>query len=180
MDIKIKQARMDFADLWEPDDKFKRYNLTLLIEPGSENDKAIEAAIAAEGKAVLGAKAPALLKAFASQKNQYCYFPASANPEYEYREGFKVLGCHSKTRPTFVLDRLKNPLAADSGKPYRGCVVNATVSIYVQGSTADYPGVRCSFNGVQFWKDGDAFGGAKPASLGDFEMSDGADAEDLV
>lgn len=184
MDIKLKQVRMDFADLWTPT-QYKnqgahRYNLTVLVEPGSENDKAIEAAIQFEAEQTFGKKAAAMLKSFASQKNQYCYQLAAATPEYEYRTGFKVLGAHNKLKP-MVIDHLKNPLSADSGKPYRGCIVNAKVSLYAQATTgAKDGGIRCSFNGVQFWKDAPAFGGARPASLEDFELSDGADADSMV
>lgn len=61
---------------------------------------------------------------------------------------------------------------------YRGCYVNALVEIYADSRFGD--GVFCKLVGVQFARDGDAFGSA-PARADDFEdMTEGADAHDFV
>ncbi len=52
----------------------------------------------------------------------------------------------------------KTALTEADGRIYAGCYVNFNVDIWAQDG--QYTGIRCSLNGVQFVKDGDAFGGA--------------------
>lgn len=47
------------------------------------------------------------------------------------------------------------------GAPYGGCYVNAQIEIWGQYGT--HKGARATILGVQFARDGDAFGGGKPA-----------------
>jgi len=72
---------------------------------------------------------------------------------------------------TVVTDPAKNPI-------YRGCYVNAVVEFYGDSRYGD--GVFCKLVGVQFAKEGDAFGSA-PARTEDFEdLSAGANADDFA
>jgi len=178
--LKLENVRLSFpvlfeAKAFEPGAK-PRFDATFLIEPGSKNDKAIRRAIAEVAKETYGAKAEAHLKAYEGNANKYCYLDGDLK-EYDGYEGMMYLACHSSARP-MVIDRDKTPLVEQDGKPYAGCYVNATVDIYAQ--SGKYPGIRSSFNAVQFAGDGDAFGGGERGSMDDFEdLSNGIDEDDI-
>lgn len=170
MDIKLKNVRLSFPTIWsakeyKPGDGKPRFDATFLVVPGSENDKAIQAAIIAEAQAQYDKKAAANLTAWKNNNNKHAYTDGNLK-EYDGYEGMMALSCHAKTRP-LIVDRDRSPLTEADGRPYAGCYVNATVSIYAQGG--ENPGIRASFSGIQFCGDGDAFGGGRPAAIDDFE-----------
>lgn len=82
------------------------------------------------------------------------------------------LSARSYTRPT-VIDGQRQPLTEADGKPYSGCYVNAVVRIWAQKGKFGKR-INCQLMGVQFARDGEAFGGGRPAdpeefdTLGDF------------
>ncbi|MGJ0626521.1 ssDNA-binding protein, partial [Xenorhabdus bovienii] len=81
----------------------------------------------------------------------------------------------AKGRP-LVIDCDRTPLTAQDGRPYSGCYVNATISIFAYDKKGK--GIGASLGGVQFLRDGDAFAGGGVASVDDFDdLSEGADAE---
>lgn len=170
MKLTLKNVRLSFPDLFKPVEFTKgdgkpRYNATFLIEKGSALDKEIREAIKAAATETLGAKGPKTAESWEGNPNKYAYLDGDKK-EYDGYAGMMYLSCHSKTRPT-VIDRDKSPLTEADGKPYAGCYVNAIVEIYVQ--QGEFTGVRATVKGVQFTKDGDAFGGGAPANLDDFE-----------
>lgn len=174
-DITLKNVRLSFPDLFvakefKAGDNKPRFNATFLIPRGSENDKAIQAAIRAAAEETYGAKAAAYLESFRGNANKFCYLNGDLK-EYEGYAGMNYLACHAQQRP-LVIDRNRSPLTAEDGKPYAGCYVIAKVSIYAQ--KGEFPGIRASFSGVQFCADGDAFSAGSPASVEDFEDLGGA------
>ena len=185
MKVVLKGVRLAFPDLWvakeyEAGDGKFRYNATYLVEPGSDNDKAIQAAIGEVAKETYGAKASAMLESLRGNANKYCYLKGDLK-EYDGFAGMLYLSTHrnqGQGAPKVVDKDPKVDLLASSGKPYAGCYVNATVDIYAQ--KGQYPGIRASMIAVQFAKDGDAFAGT-PASADDFEdLSDGADSDEFA
>ena len=190
--IKLTDVRLSFPDLYEPveyqkgDGKF-RYNASFLVVPGSENDKKIKAAILKEAKETYGPKADKLLASFVGQSLKYCYLDGDLK-EYDGYASMMALSSHRRQNdgPPGVFGNVIDPqtgkvvvLTPASGKPYAGCYVNATVEIYAQDG--ENKGIRCGLVGVQYFRDGDAFSGSKPASADDFEaVGEGADAESMV
>lgn len=169
-EVKLKNVRLSFPDLFKaveysPGDGKPRFNATFLVEPGSTEDKDIRAAIATEAEAVFGAKAPALLRNFAGNPQKMCYLDGG-NKDYDGYDGLWYLACHSKVRPT-VVDRDRTPLTEEDGRPYAGCYVNAIVEIYAQNG--ENKGIRAAVKGVQFFGDGEAFGGGRAAAAEDFD-----------
>lgn len=202
MKVKLNDVRISFIDaLWtakefKAGDGKPRYSATFLIEPGSANDKAIRAAINQEGTAQFGAKWPAIKKGFEGQTNK-CAYQDGALKDYDGYQDRWYLAAHNKARP-LVLNRTPW-LVGEDGKPvmnaagqkepnlikesdgilYAGCYVNATVDIYVQ--RGENPGIRASVTAVQFFRDGDSFGGGTRASADDFDdLGEGADAGDFT
>src|ERR1700744_1039392 len=184
MDLMLKNVRLSFPVLDEaeafPGSSVKRYSATFLIEKGSEHDKMIRAAIKSEAVEKWGKKAEATLKQVENNSNKFCYRDGDLT-EYDGYENHMALSSHRREkdgRPG-VFDADKTPLPPSSGKPYAGCYVNAKVSIYAQ--SGEYTGIRCSLTAVQFYKDGDSFGGAKRSDGGEFEdVSEGSDASDFA
>lgn len=185
MKVFLRNVRLSFNNLFEPKeftpgDGKPRYSARFLVEPGSENDVKIQEAIKAEADLAMGKKSEMFLKQCAGNANKYCYLDGDLK-EYEGHAGKKYIACHRKGsdgRPT-VIDRDRTPLNINDGKPYAGCYVNAFVTIYIQ-SDGQFPGVRASFTGVQFSKDGDAFSGASAASAEDFDDVSNTEEDDLM
>jgi len=172
MKVKLSGVRLSFPDIftavqYESKGPF-RYNATFLVEPGSTNDKAIQAAITQVASEEYGKKADALLTQWRGNSQKFCYLDGNTK-EYEGYEDKRYLSCHRKQKdgPPTVLDRDKSPLVEASGRPYAGCFVNASTEIYAQGG--QNAGIRASFSGIQFVADGDSFGGGAPASPDEFE-----------
>lgn len=188
--LKLTDVRLSFPDLWEPveyqaGDGKPRYNASFLIEPKSENDKKIRAAIAEAAKEEWGAKADKLVESFKGNANKYCYLDGDLK-DYDGYAGMMVLSSHRRAKdgPVGVYSNAIDPqtgkvaiLPNGCGRPYAGCYVNASVEIYAQ--KGENAGVRCGLVAVQFVRDGDAFSGSKPPSPDDFEPL-AVDEGDLV
>ena len=181
MKIKLNNVRLSFPGLWkaEPfkpgdDPKFKS---TFLIEQGSALDKEVKAAILETAKAKWGAKAAAILKQIENNPNKYCYQDGNTK-SYDGYEGMMALAAKNGKRP-LVIDRDRSPLTEADGRPYAGCYVNASVEFFAYENSGN--GISASLLGVQFAKDGDAFGGGSIATEDDFdELEAGADADDVI
>ena len=184
--FKLVDVRLSFPDLWEPKefevgDGKPRYNAVFLIEPGSTNDKVVQAAV---DMLVKEHNADKKLKAL--KDKDICYSDGD-DKEYDGYAGMKVLSTHRRAQdgPPGVYLNIIDPATgkvavapATCGKPYAGCYVNATVEIYL--TEGKYPGIRGGLVAVQFARDGDAFSGSSQPKPDDFEpLESGADA-DLV
>ena len=188
---KLIDVRLSFPDLYRPveyekDDGKPRFNATFLIDPKSENHKNIEADIVAAAKEVFEKDWEKKLAALKGNSNKYCYLDGNLK-DYDGYAGMYYLAAHkpAKQGPVGVYGNVIDPqtgkvvvLTEESGKPYGGCYVNATVEIYAQKGAN--PGIRCGLIAVQFARDGDAFSGSKPANPDDFAPVEGADADPLA
>lgn len=103
-------------------------------------------------------------------KSQYDGFPGNFYVSANAQESAK---------PT-VVDQARNPLAENSGKPYAGCYVNASIEVWAQDNKFGQR-VNTTLRGVQFLRDGDAFSAGRPADADEFEeVTNGADASDFA
>lgn len=186
MKVTIQNVRLSFPNLFEPKtvggEGEPRYSAAFVIQPGSANAKALSAALTATAKEKWGAKADSIL-AELKKKGRVCYREEPlSNSNGEVYEGFEdmhVLNAANKARP-LVIDRDKTPLTAADGKPYGGCYVNASVDLWAQDNQFGRR-VNATLKGVQFVKDGDAFGGGAPASPDEFEdLGVGEESNDLA
>lgn len=178
MKIKLKDVRIAFIDSlfvakeYKEGDGKPRYSATFVIDPSTENHKAIEDAIAAGAKEAYGAKADAMVKSMRGNSNKFCYndgsVPNGKGKVHDGFEGMMYVAAHRQARDgaPLVIGKDKQPLAEQSGAIYGGCYVNAVVDIYLQ--KGENPGVRCALVGVQFSKDCVAFSGSRP-SVDDFD-----------
>jgi len=188
--VQLKDVRIAFIDdlfeagQYEGKGDF-RHTATFIVAPGTENDKALQAAINSEATGAWGKKAEGMLEDFRGNKNKYCYMKNKKDKTGEVFEGFENMFALSSVRkqkdgaPIF-LHKFKDPetgkaqkLTGKEGVIYAGCMVNAKVEIWAQ--TGTYAGIRCGLLGVQFAGDNDAFGGASRATDDGF---DAVEAED--
>jgi len=186
MKVKLSKVRLAFPNLFKAvaigsdANAEPRFSAAFVIEPGSENAKALAAAVNAVSSEKWKDKAPGILKELRG-KGRVGYQEAALSKDGEVYDGFEgmfSLNAGNKARPT-VLDKDKTPLVEADGKPYAGCYVNVVVDCWAQDNSW---GKRVNFtlSGVQFHSDGDAFGGGRPASPDDFdEVTDGAGADDF-
>lgn len=185
MKVKLNSVRLAFPNLWEAKtvggEGEPRFSAALVIEPGSENAKALSAAVLAVAKEKWKDKAAGILKELKSKgRIAYREEPLSKDGEvYDGFEGMYSINASNKARP-LVIDRDKSPLTAQDGKPYAGCYVNVSLDVWAMDNSFGKR-VNATLAGVQFVRDGDAFGGGRPASPDEFdEVDEGADAEDFV
>lgn len=199
MKIKV-EARLAFPVLFEPE-QFQgtgdySYSCALLVGESpsvkvlqgveAENGKliyskkiALDDAVEQVGKEKWGAKWPAVKKTM-EKKDLSCLHDGDLKEKFAGFAGQWYLSCRSSegARPK-VVDQRGNPVTQRDGVVYAGCYVIALVEIWAQDNGYGQR-VNAQIRGVQFLRNGDAFGGGAPAADDEFDdVSEGADADDL-
>lgn len=163
------------------------YNGKFIVDPSDKATvKKLDDAMLAVAKEKWGAKGQAIFDAFTKTgKPKTIEVPFVKEPyknaDGEPYDGFEdayYISAKSKTRP-LLIDRDKTPLVAADGKPYSGCHVNLQIEIWPQDNKFG-KALRAELKALQFVRDGDAFSGGTPANPDDFDVVEGADAEDLA
>lgn len=174
MKVMISAVRGAFLNLFEAKtvggEGEPRYSGAFVVEPGTSNAKTLSQALAAVAKEKWGAKADSVL-AELKKKGRVCYKEApltnSDGEVYDGFDGMHALNASNKARP-LVLDRDKSPLSAADGRPYSGSFMNVSLELWAQDNQYGRR-INATLKGVQFVRDGDAFGGGAPASPDDFD-----------
>ena len=173
MKVKVLEVRGAFLNLFEAKtvggEGEPRYSGAFVIEPGSANAKALAAAMVAVAKEKWGDKAAAVLKDLkAKGRVAYKEEPLSKDGEvYDGFEGMHSINAGNKARP-LIVDRDRTPLSAADGRPYGGSYMNVSIELWAQDNQYGKR-INATLKGVQFVRDGDAFGGGAPASPEDFD-----------
>ena len=179
--LMLNNVRLSFAKLFEPE-AFKpgdipMHSAALLIPKGSALHKKVEAAAIAALDEKFPGKGAAIRKQIEGNANKCCIQDGDSTA-YDGYEGHIAVRAKNKVRPT-VIDRDTSPLTQSDGKPYSGCYVNASIEFFGYDNTGK--GLSATLRGVQFLKDGDAFGGSRPADASEFsDVSEGATADDIA
>lgn len=177
----LRKVRLSFPDLfvakqYQGAGPFN-YRATFLVDPGSDNDKAIRDLIRKVANAKWGAKAATILPTIEGQSQKYCYVPGDTK-SYDGYAGKMAL---SASRPQdsghpVVRDRDMRDIAPEEGRPYGGCFVNCLVQLWAQDNSFG-KGIRATIIWVQFVSDGESFGGAPQATDGGMEAVEDAAAD---
>lgn len=190
MDLLLKNVRMAFPALWEPktvgnDPKAKpAYGARYIIEPGSENAKALAAAVeqvARENPKWTG-KWEGILKQLREDK-KVCYVEGPYNnkngePYDGFEDMFNLGTRNEKLKPT-VKDKFNQAVAEGApGAPYGGCYVHAAIEVWSQDNQWGRR-INATTRGVMFAGDGDSFSGGRPADDSTFAGLE-AEVEDFV
>ena len=178
--VKLANVRLGFGDgIWKAraseDGKNPKFSCSLIFPPDHPCVPALKKAMIEAATAKWGAKAQETLKALVAGQ-RVCLRNGDDKANYDGFEGNLYISASSKARP-LVIDADKSQLTESDGRPYSGCYVNATVSVWAQDNKFGKR-VNAQLRGVQFFKDGDAFGGGAPATTDEFEdvSGEGADA----
>lgn len=146
--IKLNNVRLSFPSLFQRsmfNGEEGKFEATFLMEKGSENAKKIQAAVDAlltENKAKLS-------------EDKLCLKDGD-NISYDGYSNQLALKGSSNKRPT-VINRDKSPIIEDDNLVYAGCFVNVVVDLWFMDNKFGKR-VLCNLLGVQFAKDGEAFG----------------------
>lgn len=169
MELKLKNVRLSFPDLFKPrpfnPGDTPKFKATFLIPKDDPQIKAIEAAIVATAKEKWPKDWQKVLASIKGNANKFC-FQDGDNKTYDGYEGMMALSASNKARPS-VFDRDRSVLTEDDGKPYAGCFVNCIVDLFAYTNSGN--GIAASLSGVQFFRDGEAFSGGRPAKADDFD-----------
>lgn len=189
--IKMKDVRLSFPRLFDPksftEGQPPRFEGSFLLDPSDKAHKKVIDKIAETAEEIL-------LEQFKGEipKTVECCFQYAdgetaieigslkwrGKPKtYDGYEGMFVISSSNKTRPT-VVDRDLTPLAETDGKPYAGCFVNATITLWVQDNQYGKR-VNANLRAVQFVSDGDAFGVRPVDAEEEFDVLDGDDDDFL-
>jgi len=161
--IHLKNVRLSFPSIFKRsvfDGKEGKFEATLLLDKSdTTTKKAVDDAIA-EAIKVANVKVPS---------DKRCLKDGDES-EYDGYENVWSIKAANNKRPTLI-NRDKTPLVEDDNVLYAGCYVNAIVDIWIQNNTY---GKRANANlyGVQFVKDGDAFGQGPVDVSDDFDDLD--------
>lgn len=180
--IMLKDVRLSYPSLFYPSafgDSEAKFNATFLIPKDSEQHKALMDEIKRVAKEAFGEKAKDIvLRQEQSQRKlvKDGDGPDGKNQEGEEKDGYAghiAIKAANKAAPK-VIGRQKQPLTEADGVPYGGCFVNAQIDIWAQDNKYG-KFINCKLLAVQFWRDGDAFGGSSRADMDAFDESDDAD-----
>lgn len=186
--VTLKGVRLAYPDIWAPkppqDGKGEaKYGCVLIIDPKANKDavKLIRDTIKAVAKEKWKDKSAGVLRVIEGDNQKYCWFEEDKlNAEGDPVDGFEgmfYLSCKSPIQPT-LLDRDRTELTKKDGRPYAGCIVVGKVDIWAQDN-AHGKGMRAQVQGLQFMRDGDAFGGGTRSKVEDFEdLGDLGEEED--
>lgn len=174
MKVKI-EGRLAWPQIWEPkpmknDDGTTRYVFsgTVIFPPGSPAEATVKEAQRAVAEEAWPGKGLEMLTTLANKDRVCLHDGAEKAIKYDGFEGMMYVSANGKVRPA-VRDANATPLVEKDGRPYPGCYVILIVDIYAQ---KDHPKggnrINAQLMGVQFLRDGDSFGGGKPASDDDF------------
>jgi len=182
MKIKLTNVRLAFPALFEAKtvngEGEPAFSAVFLLEPDDPQVKSLDNAIAAAAKEKWGAKAEVILKQMRAA-DKTCLHDGDTKADYAGFSGMRFVSARGKQRP-LVLNSDKSPLTAADGKPYAGCFVNASIELWPQDNNYGKR-VNAQLRGVQFLRDGDAFGGGGVASADEFDdVGEGATADDLT
>lgn len=190
--IMLKNVVLAFPALAEPQsfgEGEPAYGAKFPIQPNSEQQKAIEAAILAEAKEQWKDKADSVISMLA-EDNKLCftkkvYRSKKTGEPYQGFDGAHYLSTrNAKTQPT-VFNQYGEEITGKGEierQAFSGAVVNASIEVWAQDNKWGRR-VNCSLRGVMLTGEGENFGGASaPASADEFAglAKAKAEAEDIL
>jgi len=184
MKVMLKNVRLSYPSLFKPSGyqgSEPKYSATFLMEDGSEQHKALKAAILSVAEEQFADKAKAVLKKQDdnSMRRLLKHGNDNVDDEGEVRDGYADMVTIKASNKTAVrvIGRGKQDLTEADGIPYAGCYVNAQIDLWAQDN-AYGKFINAKLLAVQFWADGDAFGAVTTANLDDFESAEDDDDGD--
>lgn len=174
--IELKNVRLSFADIFKAKafqtGQDARYSASFLLDPSDKAHKKLIALVKSEGDRIYEEE----WKGKTPKLKGRCYGTEDdLDKVYDGYEGMffvRTSKPESDGRPTIV-DTDMSPLTAEDAKPYNGCYVDATLTLWTQDNQF---GKRINGNlrAIRFRSDGEAFG--RPPIDADDEFSESAES----
>ena len=170
--MQVQNVRISFPNIFNAsafaEGQTKKYSATFIMDEDHPQMEMLKEAIEKTAVAKWDKKIPSSLKR-----------PLRDGEEKDldgFGEGTVFFNASNTKRPV-LKDKDLSALVEDDGKPYAGCYVNAIVKPWAQDNGF---GKRINFSleGIQFVRDGDAFGGG--GSTADAEDFDALEEDDTV
>ncbi len=169
--IRLNDVRLSFPNLFEAkafeEGGKKEFSASFLIDKSAPIVAELKAALVSVATSKWGEKGQQTLSNL-FRDDRMCLHDGDRK-DYDGYEGMLYLRASNSVRP-LVLDRARNPLTAADGKPYSGCYVNATITLWAQDNKWGKR-INANLRGVQFFRDGDAFAGGTTGSVDEFEAA---------
>lgn len=168
--ILLKNVRLSFPSVFQKavfDGKEGKYEATFLISKEDTKTKAVLDAAIADAIKAAGIKVSG---------DKLCLKDGDDSTYDGYENTWSLKAANGK-RPT-VIDRDKSPIIENDEKLYAGCYVNAVVDLWVQNNGFGKR-VNANLYGIQFVKDGEAFGQGNIDVFDDFDDLDGDSSDDI-
>ena len=144
------------------------YSASILMPKGSPEVKKVEDEMMRVATEKWGAKGKDVLAKLV-RENRVCLRDGSTK-DYDGYDGMMFVSARNPSRPS-VFNKKCEPSTKEDGLIYSGCYVNARIEIWAQDNPKGGRRINCKLIGIQFAKDGDAFGsGSGPAKASDFEV----------
>lgn len=177
--IMLSNVRIAFPELFnakqvQAGEGKAAFSASFLMPHDHPDVKRIRAAITAVATAKWSDKAPAILKALIAG-DKVCLHDGDTKANYDGFPGNLFVSSRSYVRP-LVIAQDRSPLTEADGKPYSGSFVNAQIALWAQDNNFGKR-VNAQLRGVQFLRDGEAFGGGAVAQADEFDVVEGADAD---
>lgn len=166
--IKLQNVRLSFADIFTAKafeaGQTPRYSATFILDPSNADHKAKLVEIKKAIDDLCG-------KAFPGEKlgpDRLCLKNGNSKPYDGWQNMFVVVASNT-VRPVVVNGKREPVMEGDKNAPYSGCYVNATVSLWTQNNKFGKR-VNANLRGIQFLRDGPAFGVAPVDADNEFEL----------
>jgi hypothetical protein len=173
--LRLTGVRLSFPRLFTPEafeeGKPKTFQATFLLDPSNDDHKKILKTIQKEA---LKLTKEAFGEDYTLKKLKGVCFGKGDNLDnvYDGYEGMYYVRTGNTVRPA-VANRRGEPVAqGDEQEPYAGCYVNATLSLWAQNHKTGGKRINANLRGVQFVKDGEAFGQEPISAENEFEALD--------
>ena len=190
--ILLKGVVLSFPAIAEPQafgEGEPAYGAKFAIKPGSEQHKALEAAILAEATEAWKDKAASVLKMLEEDGKvaftKKVYRSKKTGEAYQGFEGMHYLSTrNAKTQPS-VYDQYREPLETKGEierQAHSGAIVEASVEVWVQDNKWGRR-INCSLRGIKLTGAGENLGGgSSPASADEFSApaNVASDADDFL
>lgn len=167
--VRLTNVRIAFPELFEAkafEGGKPAFSATLIFPTDHEANEAIDQAIEAVAQARWKDKAPTMLRQLRAS-GKVCLRDGETKGDLAGFAGNNFVTARAYVRPT-VIDRDRTPLHAEDGRIYGGCYVNAIIQVWAQDNGFGKR-VNASLKGVQFFRDGESFGGGGAVSADAFE-----------
>lgn len=185
--VRLNNVRLSFPHLDSPqvnvgDDGKKKssYGAVFLMEPDHPAVKEVSKGIKEAAKRKWPTKHSELVPSL-KESHKLCLKPGSLKAiDYPEFKGMAFVSANNGKRPK-VFNKAAEVIAAGEAQfPYAGCYVNATIGVWAQDHKKYGKRINASLRGIQFLRDGEAFGGGSVAADDEFQpLEVGADDDAL-